>query len=98
MVEVRQLERPPHLLRAAVAQALQALAVGPLEVVFEVVRDLGHEARARALLAHLEAALAQQPLKARSRGLELDQRAEGVEQDRFTGALMRSSTSSRTAP
>ena len=79
VVEVRQLERPPHLLRTAVAQPLEALAVGPLEMVIEVVRDLRHEAGASALFTHLEARLSQQPLKPRSRWLELDERAERVE-------------------
>ena len=50
-------------------------------MVVEVVGDLGREAGGGPLLAHLEARLAQQPLQARRRRLELDERAERVEQD-----------------
>ena len=73
---------PAYLLRAAVAELLDRRHVAALDVVGEVVADLRRERRARALLAHIDAGAALELLAQRGRRrLELDQRAEHVEQD-----------------
>ena len=76
-----------HRVGAAVAQALEALRVRAVEVVVEVVGDLGPEAGRRLLLAHLEPDLVQQRAAAAARAARADQRAERVEQDRARHAI-----------
>ena len=81
VVEPRQRERVHHRRRAAVAQVVEALAVGAVHVVLQVVGDLGRERGPRALLVHVEAALREQGAQPRCRGLQLDQRSERVQED-----------------
>src|SRR5918995_4937181 len=81
VIEAGHVQRAPHLLGAAVAEALEALRIRALEMVVEVVRDLRHEPRAGLLLAHSEARLAQEPRQPRRRRLQPHERAERVEQD-----------------
>src|SRR6185312_3232247 len=80
-VELRKLERAPHLLGAPIAQPLQPLRVRAVQMMVQVVGDLGHEAGLRLLLGHVEPRLAQEPLEPRRRRLQLDESAERVEQD-----------------
>ena len=82
-LDVWQLERVAQHRRAAVAQGGQRGGIAALQVVREVVGDLGRESACRALLAHLDARHPSQ-LRAQARGgrLHAHERSEGVNRER----------------
>jgi hypothetical protein len=83
VVEPVECERAPDLPGAPVAEVVDRLHVAALHVVREVVADLRGERGGGAFLADVDAGAALDLLAQRRRGrVELDERAEDVEQHR----------------
>ncbi len=83
MIQLVPADGIAHHRRAVVSQALEALPVAALQVVGQVVAYLRREATLGGCIADVHPAqLQQRRAESRRRGLQFDERAERVEQDR----------------